>query len=727
MKNSHSRFVSLILTGSLIVNVFGLSLRADAFEVKKIVNASSQHANNKYFFDPITYTYNTGKDNGFSKKEPIKPNDPHSGWQIGRFYIEGFTSVDDTNGKIVVLKNVGDQIKFGFQLYQDINCLNGDNTLSINDDENNTDTQLQVPKQDFGRGALFVKKTDYQQNASFPVEYINFLSACSVNAYTDITMYEEGNYSVALDYEIKDGRELFGATTIFGYSILPTYTDYRYAFDFEIRNSNCMAYPKDIKTNSDLYDGDRTKNGFTLDLAKSRYLDIYVKFNEIKNGRPVVISNTKASDGDKYEREGIYEISIENKSTHRSTMITLFVGDASEIITYCRKYRGEPEQKPASTSKPTITPTPAPTVTTDTETNTVDDTTEWLDSLDLNSQELQDYLKDAIYDDLVNEFDGNYYVENVEAVYISKDYLDELEYNSKTNVFFGYSLEELDSLFGDDKYVFEVNDQNQTTVHHMDAKANGDRYDKMIENCVVGGGVILICVVVSVATYGTAPAVSAIFAASAKTGAKVALSSSLISGSTKMLVDGYETKDFDIALDSAMLEGSEGLKWGAIIGSVSGGVSKAANLRGLMKGGLSMNEAARIQRETHWPSEVISRINSIDEYNIYKGGKLSFGEVANNKALLRKIDWDFKYNGLSNRQRVAQNLSPLGPDLKPYQLHHVGQAKDSPLAVLTWTEHYKGGNFAVLHTNNATTTAEHGAEWTAKRIKFFRELSEMQP
>ncbi len=34
---------------------------------------------------------NTGKDNGYSGTEPIDKDDPHYGWDIGYFYVNGYT------------------------------------------------------------------------------------------------------------------------------------------------------------------------------------------------------------------------------------------------------------------------------------------------------------------------------------------------------------------------------------------------------------------------------------------------------------------------------------------------------------------------------------------------------------------------------------------------------------------------------------------------------------
>ena len=58
------------------------------------------------------------------------------------------------------------------------------------------------------------------------------------------------------------------------------------------------------------------------------------------------------------------------------------------------------------------------------------------------------YLENSLYEQLVSDLDSSdYFVENVQAVYISQEYLDELAFNSQENVYFGYTLSELNAQF----------------------------------------------------------------------------------------------------------------------------------------------------------------------------------------------------------------------------------------------------------------------------------------
>lgn len=218
---------------------------------------------------------------------------------------------------------------------------------------------------------------------------------------------------------------------------------------------------------------------------------------------------------------------------------------------------------------------------TDLESFDIDDyeyETEEVNFESLNDPSLLQYMQDSIYAELEDTFHSDdYVIEEVTAVYISKEYIEELEYNSQSNVFFGYTLAELDEQFQGKKYIFTLGDNGETTV--IEFEDYDDTYDKALKNIAIGTGVILLCVTVSVVSAGIgAPAVSVIFAASAKTGTTFALSSGAISALTAGVVEGYKTKDFEAAKKAAALAGSEAFKWGAITGAVTGGIVKTHEL-----------------------------------------------------------------------------------------------------------------------------------------------------
>lgn len=231
-------------------------------------------------------------------------------------------------------------------------------------------------------------------------------------------------------------------------------------------------------------------------------------------------------------------------------------------------------------------PESAPETTTSSEKEKVEDTpNEVLEEEEIpefygmNDPALLQYVEDTVYAGLVNEFNSeDYVIDNVHAIYYTEDYLQEVAYNSKSNIFFGYTLAELDKQFQGERYVFTLGDNGQTIVTSFEDY--DDTYEKVIKNVAIGTGVILVCVTVSVVTGGLGAApISMVFAASAKTGAIMALSSGTIGAAAAGAITSIQTHDKDQALKAAALQGSENFKWAAIIGTVTGGISEANKLR----------------------------------------------------------------------------------------------------------------------------------------------------
>lgn len=197
----------------------------------------------------------------------------------------------------------------------------------------------------------------------------------------------------------------------------------------------------------------------------------------------------------------------------------------------------------------------------------------------LSDPSLLQYVEDNIYSDLVARFDSeDFIVESVNAVYVSEEYVEEVAYNSQSNVYFGYTLEELDAQFQGTRYIFSLGENGETVVEEF--AGYDDTYDRIIKNVAIGTGVILVCVTVSVVSGGVgAPAaVSMIFASAAKTGTVYALSSGTISAVAAGTITGIQTGDFEEAKKAAALAGSESFKWGAITGVITGGATKAVEL-----------------------------------------------------------------------------------------------------------------------------------------------------
>ena len=191
---------------------------------------------------------------------------------------------------------------------QDIDALNGSSKIRIKSDKKITDQNFELPMTNFYRGALIIRYTDYQNITHDPVIYTDFLQAYVFPfANTKAELFEEGDYEVALDYSIDKEH-------------------YRIAFNYSIRNSNCMVYPFDVVTKSEMVNSSYTENGFYLDLARSRYLDINVKRVVMANGVEDIRFNRSARDGEQYTDEGIYIITVKNKVTGEQTEKRIYVG-----------------------------------------------------------------------------------------------------------------------------------------------------------------------------------------------------------------------------------------------------------------------------------------------------------------------------------------------------------------------------------------------------------------
>lgn len=343
----------------------------------------------------------------------------------------------------------------------------------------------------------------------------------------------------------------------------------------------------------------------------------------------------------------------------------------------------------------------------------------------LSDPELLEFMEGAIYSHLIDKLGEDACVDNVSAIYISQEFIDELTYNSKANVFFGYTLKELDEQFQGQSYLFTV-ENGQSVVEPR--SPYDDTYDKIIRNVAIGTGVILICVTISVATYGAgAPAASAIFACAAKSGAIMGLSSGAISGVATGLTTGLTTGDWEQAKKEGALAGSESFKFSAIAGCILGGASEAAGLKMVTlaeNSNLTMNDVAIIQRETKLPLQVISRIKSMDQYQILKDAGL-FGEMVDGKmALIRNIDLDFEYDGITNLERMLKGKAPIDPQSGlQYELHHLAQEENGKavIAILTRAEHRGEGNFTILHELSKDSVIDR-TEFANIRAQFWKDL-----
>lgn len=306
-----------------------LFINTDTFENKKCAEVYEFYAytnsGEATVVDP-NQTYSLGSRvrvenfDGYFGEEAIDKDDAHYGWSLGNFFVSGYTDeIVQSDGNVVFLKNVGDKVTLWFNLAQNINALNGKANLSITADAEGYDQYFETPRMNLGRGVLIIRYTDHNNVQGEPTIYTNYLEAnATVGADTKVQLFEEGDYEVALDYQITDDQ------------LIDTIGHYRIFFKFSVRNGNCMIYPFDVATGSELTNSSMTENGFRLDLVKSRYLKVNIKREVLKDSADGLVEDTRfngpAKDGAQYTDEGIYTITVTNEYTGQFTVKKIYVG-----------------------------------------------------------------------------------------------------------------------------------------------------------------------------------------------------------------------------------------------------------------------------------------------------------------------------------------------------------------------------------------------------------------
>ena len=264
----------------------------------------------------------------------------------------------------------------------------------------------------------------------------------------------------------------------------------------------------------------------------------------------------------------------------------------------------------------------------------------------LDDPKLLRYMEDSVYSDLESELGEDYVIENVTAAYVpfvSDEYKQELEYNSKKNIYFGYTLSELDQQFQGTRYVFTTDGDGNTEAKKIEAYDNS--YDQAMENVAVGTGVILLCVTVSAVSRGVGAApICAVFTAAAKTGTVAAASAGALSGVVAGAAKAYETGgDMDAAAKEAALKGSEGFKWGAIRGALAGGVGEMNALRNPSNAVKSVEGRVTTATPIPTPREsetaALNKFGGMEQVSYLNGKEVAYGTKGSTKPdIVRSVD-----------------------------------------------------------------------------------------
>ena len=284
--------------------------------------------NDAYCFDEVK---RVDSPNGFDKTTAINSEDPHNDWTLGKFYVSGYTDyIVDEDGCPVFLKVPGDKAALWFLLENELDKCDGRTDVKVEYIQSGSDIYFGTPTiNNFGRGALIIRKTDKNNNKERYI-YTNYLEAsATVGANTRVDLFEEGDYEVALDYQLHyDKPFVFGTTTT------KTLT-YRVFFKFKVRNGDISAFLRDVDTNQFITNANVAENGFYIDVANSQYLNLSIKREVLSESLDGLVEDTKftgvAKEGRHYIDEGIYTVTVKNQATGDILTKRVYVGDG-EIL-----------------------------------------------------------------------------------------------------------------------------------------------------------------------------------------------------------------------------------------------------------------------------------------------------------------------------------------------------------------------------------------------------------
>ena len=138
-------------------------------------------------------------------------------------------------------------------------------------------------------------------------------------------------------------------------------------------------------------------------------------------------------------------------------------------------------------------------------------------------------------------------------------------------------------------------------------------------------------------------------------------------------------------------------------------------------------EKEKIAEKSNYSNEVNEKIRSVEELEVYQNEGLVESTV-NDRTVLKdtSINPDLiDEKGRTNLERMEKGLAPIDENGKPYNLHHIGQNADSPLAELKDGVHKK--NDAILHDKSKPTEV-HGenssVNWDKERSEHWKARAE---
>ena len=288
--------------------------------------------NNTYEFSEVK---RVDSQDGFTDPVALEADDPHIDWTVGKFYVSGFTSKKLEDGIPVFLKVPEDRVALWFDLEQELDKCHGDTGIKVNYIDSGSDKYFETPTiANFGRGALIIRKTDHQNKKERQI-YTNYLEASAVvGANTRVDLFEEGDYEVALDYQLHYDKPIaFGITTT------KTLT-YQVFFKFKVRNGDISAFLRDVDTGQFITNSNVAEHGFYIDVAQSHNLEMSITRDVLTDSLDGLVRDTKfsgvATEGRNYTDEGIYTVTVKNPATGDSIEKTVYVGNRDIMLAHVK-------------------------------------------------------------------------------------------------------------------------------------------------------------------------------------------------------------------------------------------------------------------------------------------------------------------------------------------------------------------------------------------------------
>ncbi|MBR2570513.1 MAG: hypothetical protein IKE30_00040 [Clostridia bacterium] len=168
-------------------------------------------------------------------------------------------------------------------------------------------------------------------------------------------------------------------------------------------------------------------------------------------------------------------------------------------------------------------------------------------------------LETAIEEELTETIGTGDYKVEVKTYYVSKEYIEDMEFRDRKTNWFGYYLEDVDLAMEGQKWVFTVID-GKTGVKVFEPY--DDSYDVLLRGVAIGAGVVVVCITVSLISGGSAgPVVYAVLALPAAKELPKAAVKGVMTGTTTAVLTNGDVKE---ALLEAASESSSTFMWAVV-------------------------------------------------------------------------------------------------------------------------------------------------------------------